>query len=88
MSALPIENPRRGRQQVDEVGTSLHNLVVDGRRRCKLALATNLSLTQAVQAEDVRSIGMEWLRSVSIAAATTQHHAGAVHTCGTLEYGA
>jgi len=66
VSALPIENPRRGRQQVDEVGTSLHNLVVDGRRRCKLALATNLSLTQAVQAEDVRSIGMEWLRSVSM----------------------
>lgn len=89
MSGLPVEDPRRSRQEVDDIGSGLDDLVVDGCGRCKLALSANLSLTQTLQAEDVSRVGMEWLAFGQHAAATAYRHRDeAALTCATLEYGA
>jgi hypothetical protein len=32
VSALPVEDPRRRGQEVDDIGSGLDDLVVDGRR--------------------------------------------------------
>jgi hypothetical protein len=89
VSALPVEDPRRSGQEVDDIGSGLDDLVVDGCGRCKLALSANLSLTQTLQAEDVSRVGMKWLAFGQHAAATAYRHRDeAALTCATLEYGA
>jgi hypothetical protein len=70
---------------VDDVGPALDDIVVDGCCRRKLALAPSFCLTQAVQAENVRSVGVEWLTFDQNFA---EPHPESALTCATLEYGA
>lgn len=46
---------------MDDIGSILGDVVVDGRRRCQTTLTADHGLTHRVQAEDVTSVGMEWL---------------------------